>query len=438
MSYYQSPLADEGRSYGRPSSPDKGSTRVQLRRKSSGGSTSSSDYSSASISEQSEKETRSKSSPTFRRCSTEGGAARRRLAIVKMDSLYEHKSMPKSSTDSGVYSNNLRSRRGLETRRGGLALVAPPDAAPTTYTYLPPSTAPIAGGEMGQDILVNDSDGGRHRRSASETVGSIKKGAKSPRDVGIVGTSPTTERPKQTQSYTSNRALRPPIFQMPKSRSPSPGGVSDYSDSSHFQLFPENTRPLMKKGSTDQTIIIPEIGKERGKHVPIVAPVVKSLDTPHLPQVGISSFEPTSPAPQIVVEPMPSAPLAHTKPLSYLHYQPGKRDGYGEKARVNGFHSKCTTGIHATAGPLPPPPRAIFTVDTNSPPPPRPPRLHSPPPRPRGDMGSVQQALQLPTSVATVLASTSPTVSVTDASSNSNGSGQSAIDPEAESLKYVL
>jgi hypothetical protein len=61
---------------------------------------------------------------------------------------------------------------------------------------------------------------------------------------------------------------------------------------------------------------------------------------------------------------------------SYLYYQPG---------------------VHATAGPLPPPPRAVFNITPGAAPPPRPPRLNSPPPgsRRRGDLGSAKQVLHL-------------------------------------------
>jgi hypothetical protein len=56
----------------------------------------------------------------------------------------------------------------------------------------------------------------------------------------------------------------------------------------------------------------------------------------------------------------PSSPTTMSAaPSSYLYYQPG---------------------IHSKAGPLPPPPRAMFDIDFNAPPPPRPPRLRSPSP----------------------------------------------------------
>ncbi|KAI0291734.1 hypothetical protein BC826DRAFT_1105862 [Russula brevipes] len=54
-----------------------------------------------------------------------------------------------------------------------------------------------------------------------------------------------------------------------------------------------------------------------------------------------------------------AAPSTSTAPPSYLYYQPG---------------------VHSKAGPLPPPPRAMFDIDFKAPPPPRPPRLRSPSP----------------------------------------------------------
>lgn len=65
-------------------------------------------------------------------------------------------------------------------------------------------------------------------------------------------------------------------------------------------------------------------------------------------------------------------------------------------------------GIDATAGPLPPPPRTRFDmINLRTPPPPRPPRLHSPaPPKLKNDLEAMKQALQLPPSVAAKLAKT--------------------------------
>ena len=83
---------------------------------------------------------------TTRRGTTpsKGGADRRRVAIVQMPS--------------------FRSRRG----QTGLALVAPPDAAPTNYTNLtPPPTVNIPSDQETNSKATNDDDQSSSRRSQS-------------------------------------------------------------------------------------------------------------------------------------------------------------------------------------------------------------------------------------------------------------------------------
>ncbi|KAJ7499203.1 hypothetical protein FB451DRAFT_1016574 [Mycena latifolia] len=347
MSYYQSPLADQGINY-RPS-PDK---RPVHRKSLSGSSTSSSDYSSdGSTSDHSTKDVQ----PSTRRASvpSEGGADRRRLAIVQMD--------PVREADASGNTPTVRSRRGLQTRLDGLALMAPPDAAPKSYAYLtPPTSAPPT---AVRPMHLHLDEKSHHARSASEADSSASKPPKSSssRDVGIVGTASSSEPPKKPRLQTTPEFLVPPVFQQPHgSRASSPNTQSP--------LAP----PL--------SVHTPEIGQTKEIHVPVASPVIVDLGPDASLRVGNSSFDRRSPALQ-VVEPRSSSPL----PLSsYLHYQPG---------------------VHATAGPLPPPPRAAFNIDTSSPPPPRPPRLHSPPPRRRGDLDVVNQALQLPGSVTAALTS---------------------------------
>ncbi|KAJ6599350.1 hypothetical protein DFH09DRAFT_1303863 [Mycena vulgaris] len=332
MSYYQSPLADQGISY-RPPSADK---RPTHRKSHSGSSTSSSDYSSSGSTDDHSAED---VQPVTRRASvpSEGGADRRRLAIVQMDAVRE--------TGSGISSkpNTARSRRGLETRLDGLALIAPPDAAPRSYEYL---TSPTAARSMHPHL-----DEKSHTRSASEATGASKPS----RDVGIVGTATPSEPPKKPRVQTATEALVPPVFQEPHSSRASSPNVPASS------LAP----PQVKRRSTDLSVHTPEIGQAKEIHVPVASPVIVDLGPDASLRVGNSTFERRSPALQ-VVEPRSTSPL----PLSsYLHYQPG---------------------VHATAGPLPPPPRAAFNIDTSTPPPPRPPRLHSPPPRRRGDLDRFQ------------------------------------------------
>src|SRR5712691_8236171 len=99
-------------------------------------------------------------------------------------------------------------------------------------------------------------------------------------------------------------------------------------------------------------------------------------------------------------------------PSAYLHYQPG---------------------VHSKAGPLPPPPRAMFDIDFNAPPPPRPPCLRSPSPltSQKGHRSST------PTSVTVTLASKASTASIhqiqfsaTASSRSESSSDDSEYTPE--------
>ncbi|KAJ7781537.1 hypothetical protein B0H16DRAFT_1818978 [Mycena metata] len=367
-SYYESPIADIG--YRSPPP-----TKRPVHRKSlSGNSTSSSDYSSSGSTSDHSIEEVKPVPPSTRRESvpTEGGADRRRLAIVQMDPVPEWDS-PKST---------VRSRRGLETRLDGLALVAPPDAAPKSYQFTPPTSAPPNSSRSMPHGPPPEDKG--HNRSASEVTTRVLK-SKSSRDVGIVGTGPPPtllESPQKRRLQIASESLLPVVFQEPHaSRAGTPNTLATPLEGP--SLSPLTPLQAPKRRSTELSVHTPEIGQAKEIHVPVASPVVVDLGPDASLRVGTSSFDRRSPALQ-VVEPRDASP---TFPLSsYLHYQPG---------------------VHATAGPLPPPPRAVFNINPATPPPPRPPRLNSPPPRPvrRGELDAVKQALQLPASVSAVLGS---------------------------------
>lgn len=464
LSYYQS--ADAGLTYAAPKSPEREPFQAKLfNRQLSLDSTSSSDYSSDSPGvgrANPYAEPKEDSSPVRRRSSipSQGGGDRRRLAIVEVDSSGERALRAKSASDRGhesdiTHSHNIRSRRGLEGRLGGLALVAPPDASPKTYTSLtPPSTAPIISDRESRAIHVNgfNSLPSKHGRSASEAVDSIKRTGlhhKSSRDVGIVGTDRTsiaTERPErrqQPQPYINHQALRPPIFQMPHSRSPSPGYSSDASNAStRHGGSTENDLTPMKTRSAKPLVVTPEIGQEKQIDIPVASPVVVNLGSDSLKQAPTNSAKQNLDGivPQIIVRPspVPEVPFTPSVPSSYLHYQ--RSCQFFLVIYISSNYTPYSAGVHAIAGPLPPPPR-VFNIDTNSPPPPRPPRLHSPPPRSRGDLDAVKQALQLSPSISAVLVSKSPTTSLKALSSNSSNADVSSQsnndDPPIESLEYV-
>ncbi|EAU84506.2 hypothetical protein CC1G_00025 [Coprinopsis cinerea okayama7 len=138
-------------------------------------------------------------------------------------------------------------------------------------------------------------------------------------------------------------------------------------------------------------MVTPEIGASKEIHVPVAPPVIVDLASTSTRQTVklVSSSSTTNlklpHVPQRHGSSTPTFDPVETTP--FLGYQPG---------------------LHATAGPLPPPPRATFAM-LHTPPPPRPPRLHSPaPPRAKSDLEAVKQALQLPPSVAAKLAKTTP------------------------------
>ncbi|KDQ64678.1 hypothetical protein JAAARDRAFT_28315 [Jaapia argillacea MUCL 33604] len=420
LSYYQS--SDAGRDYHPPSSGNRNEASSRRQRQMSSGTNTPSDYSSdyddvPTTTDQESRISEPVATGTHRRRPSqpsEGGADKRRLAIVELDSSASSVHRQRSFHTKGANSESTMSRSGsLLTRRGldahlrGLALVAPPDASPKTYTNLtPPPTAPARSFDVGNTQARTGSISSHHR-SASEVPKPSKFSGvrhKTSRDVGIVGTSPvvaTTQRPNSASSRPSKGAsvgketLKPPIFQMPQSRSSSPGVASDMSDNDartttqHSQDRAPSAFSLMKQNAPFPT---PSIGEGKDVHVGVAGPVVVGLNEniwgrsatsrdADLKLHSITNIQSSSqPARSTVSE------LSTTSKSSYLHYKPG---------------------VHATAGPLPPPPRAIFDIDTSSPPPPRPPRLHSPPPpstsRRRGDTEAVKQPLQVPESKPTFL-----------------------------------
>ncbi|KAJ4472204.1 hypothetical protein J3R30DRAFT_3798841, partial [Lentinula aciculospora] len=363
LSYYQSPLADsryednEGKAR-RPTVPSR---QLSI-------ASSESDYSDSSHSDYTGSAAQKR--PNL---PSEGGSDRRRVAIVEMDTLVE----------TAKKNSNLRSRRGKDGF-GSLALVAPPDASPQSYSQLtPPLSAPVESKHDSE--LPNPNELRTHHRSQSEAV--FPK--KSPRDVGIVGTAVQPIVLNLETVHEKGQALQPPpLFIHPQSRSPSPAALPS----------PTTPLPPVKRRSTGQsiTVVTPEIGAGKPIDAPVASPVVVNLGPRDIVQADSPEASPSTSYNGSQTSELHSPHV----PASYLSYKPG---------------------IHATAGPLPPPPRAAFIIDTQSPPPPRPPRLNSPVPQQtnhtplshprfanmsprRGDLDVMRQALQLPPSVAKALA----------------------------------
>lgn len=304
------------------------------------------------------------------------------------------------SDSGGGPPNNLPC---LEAHLGGLALVAPPDASPQSYSALtPPRTAPVS--EPQPSITVTRLLSSSHARSSSDAFGAFPKNIghvprKSSREVAIVGTASFSgsasvlQLPSNTPPATDS--LRPPLFQIPQSRSPSPGlsEISDSGCSSHRgrqrkDALAPGVSPVKEVKEFSTPVRTPNIGESKHISDRVAGPIVINL-FPQSPSPSPAFSSPHSSAQDLMsLRTNFSSPLTLSTALAspdttsspYLRYQPG---------------------LHATAGPLPPPPQAIFNIDPKAPPPPRPPR-HSPI-RKKDDLEAMKRMLQLPSHVTAAL-----------------------------------
>jgi hypothetical protein len=346
------------------------------------------------------------SSQDLKRSTTpsEGGSDKRRLTTVDMKLGLQGKA-DQGKASGAVRKGSVRLRRNTDR----LASTAPPDASQKTYANLtPPSTAPLVPEKAYSEAISQDHASVGHNRSSSEaakssTVSKLRHSRKSSRNIGIVGTSGSTA------TNQSQDPLKSPIFQIPQSRSPSPKAVSQ---SGHSDSRSSRHRGLSLKEEYMSTMSIlgPDIGEE--KSVRQVASPVFTSSPPITPNTAhptrsqsLTKKSPRrKPSPDATssISAYPSPPFSPEMTSSYLRYQPG---------------------VHATAGPLPPPPQPTFSP--GSAPPPRPPRVISPAPstsRSRGDTSSVKQALQLPESTKGSLKSKLSNGSFNDIRSNSSKS----------------
>ncbi|KAK7696625.1 hypothetical protein QCA50_001283 [Cerrena zonata] len=279
-------------------------------------------------------------------------------------------------------SSSLLSRRGL--RVNGLALMAPPDASPKSYTDLtPPPTAPIVTDSRFEEHITVPG----HQRSASEatpyTAYRARLHHKSSRDIGIVGTGGIYSIDEGIGTTMQNEydGLKVPIFQTPaKSRSSSPSAQTPDLSSSAATSFNESY--YATPGMASSSFHTPALGESKEIGQPVVGPVVVGLNAE-----GVMRRQPSNPA--IHISSSSSPPRHQSSP--YIYYEPG---------------------VHSTAGPLPPPPRSVFEDSPTNSPPPRPPRLRTPlqlspasSSEPKRDVEALKQSLRLPESVNAVLAS---------------------------------
>lgn len=345
-----------------------------------------------------------------------GGADKRRVAIVETGAMRSYEDEKRkvevspTAEAQSTYNSALLSKRGVDSSRmAGLALVAPSDASPSAYTDLtpPPTSAPAISGRDSFSAAfhdVNGSSSGRHQRSASEAIKpgpSRSMSRKASRDVGIVGTiigSRVSEAIDSQSGVPSNNDCQPradglsPIFQTPRSTtySPIPPPTDSIPNTPADEQRPSlNGLSMSRRSSAEPSPSVFHIGETKNVHDPVEGPVVVNLTSNQMWQTPSATSvvmlnSPVSDYSSPTLATSLSVQSSSTVPASYLHYQPG---------------------VHATAGPLPPPPRHILPPSTNSPRPPRPPRLHSPQRSATRapDNNSISSALMLPDSISRIL-----------------------------------
>lgn len=268
---------------------------------------------------------------------SEGGSDKRRVQIVEFQSHPPSSSCPTESNSNKGQDETKNRPKGPLTRRElnsrGLALVMPPDASPESFTgIITPLTAPPAGstplvgheGAHGQHRAFGDG----HQRSASEaskpTGNKTLHHKSSSRDIGIVGTLPKAEPRHDSVQQTVSPIFQTPVTPTAPSAAPS---------------APPASEPM---AANPARFTMPTIGE-------------RTLSGDSTSSSSYSNPSPTLGADRSI----PSMSFSSADPSSYLYYEPGR---------------------HSKAGPLPPPPRAMFNIDASSAPPPRPPRMRSPSP----------------------------------------------------------
>ncbi|KAG6880411.1 hypothetical protein C0992_000013 [Termitomyces sp. T32_za158] len=375
LKYYQSPLAD-----GRLSEADRESSSTRrVTRQNSRTSTSSSDYSDDHT-EFSTTAPLSISKVTRRsKVPSDGGSDRRRLALVQMDPL-EDLPPKKYTKDNQSHNPSIHTRRGVTSDLTGIALVAPPDAAPSSYTHLtPPTTAPTTA-----DVTAQNSCAKKQHKDASDVMNVTRNVSRESGAADQRGQTISKETP-EPQNFVDNKSLTPPGDQqyIPPHLSYS-GEVSDSSNQTHESLSPGRAGPNIMRGNTPNPLVTtPEIGEKKDVGVRVAAPVIINLES-----AGAIKRRDTSSQLDTIIRPVSAVPLTPQDKSVYIHYEPG---------------------VHSTAGPLPLPPRAMFNVDVKSSVPPRPPRHASPVSSSRiSGIEAVKKGLQSPPSVTATLVSRTP------------------------------
>ncbi|KIO31027.1 hypothetical protein M407DRAFT_19908 [Tulasnella calospora MUT 4182] len=339
--YYQSAEADSGSAGVSPSAqeitiPDQSSTQYSL---------------PSPFASSSPEPSPSAFAGRRKRLPSAAGADNRRLHIFEVDAddaavndvprIEDQSSSPRTTSPKGQagfeeqssrnrsFSNSLLSRRGHEHSR--LALMAPPDAAPSSYMNLTPpdvpQTAPPRRNKYNMGGLYDSADDGDlselatkdHRRTKSSILvdqGSAARGERggysatrripggrtSPRDGGVAffppgdymqgepltwkhGTEPKRFHKRRNDSVTERKPSIPPSSSMPPA-SGSPANVATPS-SSQGPLPSPRSEPVLRSSPTKQPhplpdssssssdiVLTPNIGEGKDASVPVAGPVV--------------------------------------------------------------------------------------------------------------------------------------------------------------------
>jgi hypothetical protein len=270
----------------------------------------------------------------------------------------------------------------------GSALGAPPDTAnqvslPDTYSSLTPSS-PSSSSSLSpttQKFPHSPSSSEPEKSRAARSKGHSRTPS---RDVGIVGTLTRRELPQDLATVQDAPSdYQPPIFQTPSSRSSS----LDTRSISVDTTTPESN-PFAQTASSGETHV--RTTAMSASVEPIHDAHVMNGHGIHTQPHSTHTLDTSLPHTQLQGRASPAATTTSSTssaPSSYLHYQPG---------------------VHSKAGPLPPPPRAMFDMDFNAPPPPRPPRRRSPSPL----TSQKAPGVVAPASVTVRLASKASTASI--------------------------
>lgn len=313
-----------------------------------------------------------------RRKHSDNAEDNRRVAIVPIQvDLTHHEPAP--SDETGHYMPSLPNvattlplplaGRGLvvnaQLAASGSALVAPPDTNLFSLHEIPLSDSTPSSSSSPPTTPKHRSSPPSTQSAKSRSRPKIGHSKSSSRDIGIVGTRrdlvpPPPQDPVAVafpQDTPSDYS--PPIFQTPTLRSSSPPSLVTPVDT-----IPGESSSSAQNGSLSTAHARPPAMSASVEPVPNISPVINGHGGHALPHSAHSltasslRHQPVNTADQD--QSTPSSPTTMSAaPSSYLYYQPG---------------------IHSKAGPLPPPPRAMFDIDFNAPPPPRPPRLRSPSP----------------------------------------------------------